>query len=222
MNYVTITEMNTLLTQLRAISPRRPLSFGEALRVAGIQAFRIQQWLGGTDARTNLAWLLQQRAVPVHRIPRYRLGDTTSGLTTDAVDGKLQIFVNQNEPHVRQRFTLAHELKHVLDFYANDTIYRRLGSGNAMRHHDQIEAVCNHFAAHLLMPTARFKRAWFRSQDVAQLAKQFYVSHEAVMVRLDKLGLSDEPQPPSRAFFRRSGLATALTVRETGTSAAAA
>lgn len=204
MKYTTIADMNALLAQLRALSPNRPLTFGDALHLAGNQAFRVRQWLNSADARTNLAWLLNQRAVPVHRIPRYKLGDTTSGLTTDAVDGKLQVFINQNEPHVRQRFTLAHELKHVIDFYSGDSLYARLGSGNTARQHDQIEAICNHFAATLLMPTAQFKAAWFRTQDVALVANLFYVSHEAVMTRLTKLGLRDTPPTPSRTFFRRT------------------
>lgn len=204
MRYVTIRETNKLIDQLRALTPNRPLSFSESLNLASNQSFHVRLWLEAGDARINLAWLLNQRAVPVHQVPRYKLGENNSGLTTDEVAGRMRMFINQNEPHVRQRFTLAHEFKHVIDFHVGDRLYARLGSGNAKRHHDQVEAICNHFAATLLMPTGLFKSAWFRTQDIALIANLFHVSHEAVSTRLDKLGMRDQPQPKSRTYFRHS------------------
>lgn len=208
MKYITIKDMSKLLGGLRSMMPQRSVSFGDALTLASNQAFQVRAWLVSDDLPVNLAWLLNQRAIPVTRVPRYRLGEHTSGLTTDEIDGRLRVFINQNEPHVRQRFTLAHEFKHVIDFELSDILYSRLGSGVAKRHDDQVEAICNHFAACLLMPTAQFKREWFRTQDVKLLAELFHVSPEAVTTRLDKLGLRDLPAQDGRTYFRRSVLLT--------------
>jgi len=205
MKYVTIAETNQLIDRLRAQLPNRPLSYGEALNLATDQAFRVRLWLNVSDSRINLAWLLQQRAVPVMRVPRYKLGENTSGMTTDQVDGRLRMFINQNEPHVRQRFTLAHELKHAIDFYVANTLYARIGSGSSKRRAEQIEAICNHFAACLLMPAGPFKSAWFRTQDIELVANLFHVSQEAVSTRIAVLGLRDKPHTTRRSYFRRAG-----------------
>ena len=130
----------------------------------------------------------------------------------------MQIFVCQNEPHARQRFTLAHEFYHVITFYAADTLYSRLGSGSTKRRHDQIEAVCNHFAANLLMPVAPFKRVWFQTQDIDLLANLFHVSPEAASTRLDKLGLRDDPLTTTHTYFRRPGLLPELESCELDTA----
>src|SRR5262245_6671919 len=115
MKRVTIKETWTLIERLRALAPKRPLTYSESVKVARWQASRLRMWDGAHDPAINLAWLLNQRAVPVQLVASYKLGEE-SGLTTDQIGGKLQMFINESEPHVRQRFSLLHEFKHVLDF----------------------------------------------------------------------------------------------------------
>jgi predicted transcriptional regulator len=199
----TIEQMTNLITELRAIAPKRPLTYGESLQVARVQAAKLRKWAHVTTPEIRLAWLVRQRTVPVNVVASHKLKEE-SGLTTNAVNGKLQMFINQNEPPVRQRFSLLHEFKHVLDFDDADTLHDRLGSGDQRRQARQIELICNDFAAHVLMPTAHVKRAWFQLQDVPTLANLFDVSAEAMFTRLDKLSLVGEPKP-TRSYFRTLG-----------------
>lgn len=202
-------EMAALLGKLRRLAPKRPLTYGESLQVARVQAVRLrswaEQWLGRSEADLNLAWLAHQQHLPVSFVGSYKLGEH-SGLTTDQVGGQLQMFVNANEPPVRQRFSLLHEFKHALDFDDAHVLHTKLGSGDAKKRGDQIELICNEFAGHVLMPTSLVKRQWFIWRDVSLLANLFNVSTEAMTTRLQKLGILGEPKPVSRVYFRRTTL----------------
>lgn len=205
MKYVTKPMMFELIGKLRALTPKRPLSYGESIQVARVQAARIRTWLDSDKPDVNLIWLRQQRALPVNFVPSYRLGGE-SGLTTDQISGRVEMYINEQEPHQRQRFTLLHEFKHALDFHDAPTLHARLGSGNARRQAYQIEMICNEFAAHVLMPTPLVKRAWFQTQDIDLCASLFNVSSEAMSKRLTVMGLIGAPQSTPRTYFRRTSL----------------
>lgn len=194
--------VKSLINELRQLAPQRPLSYGDSLHVARLQASRLRQLLGIESPDINLAWLIKQKVVPVHFVPSHELNEN-SGLTTDAVGRKLQVFINESEPTIRQRFSLLHELKHVLDFPAAEILHERLGSGDGQLKGDMIEWIANDFAAHALMPTALVKRAWFQTQDVRSCAILFNVSLEAMSTRLNKLGLTGEHPKVSRSYFRQ-------------------
>lgn len=197
--------VSKLIDELRGIAPHRPLTYGESLQVAHFQAAHLRRWAGALEPDINLIWLVQQRAVPVHFVPSYRLKEE-SGLTTNGVNGRLQVFINQNEPSARQRFSLLHEWKHVLDFEHADTLHAKLGSGNRQIKAQMIESVCNEFVGHVLMPTVLVKRVWFKTQDLPLAATMFNVSVEAMTRRLERLGLIGEPKPAPRRYFRHAGL----------------
>jgi Zn-dependent peptidase ImmA (M78 family) len=116
------------------------------------------------------------------------------------------MFINEREPSVRQRFSLLHELKHVIDFDDADTLHARLGIGNIERQSAQIELICNEFAAYVLMPTGLVKRVWFSVRDVEAAALHLNVSPEAMCTRLVRLGLLDRPQAKTSSYFRTTGL----------------
>ena len=71
--------------------------------------------------------------------------------------GAWRIRLNADEAWQRRRFTLAHELKHVLDAGMADTCYRRL-----INRRDElvVEQICDQFAGCLLMPKRLIYRAW--------------------------------------------------------------
>jgi hypothetical protein len=194
-------QMQALLTELRALAPRRPLTYGESLQVGRLQAARLRRWANASQPDLNLIWLTQQRLVPVNFVPSHRLGEQ-SGLTTDQVTGRLEMFVNEGEPLVRQRFTLLHEFKHAIDFVDAPTLHAKLGRGNATVQASQIEAIANDFAAHVLMPTPLVKREWFTWRELSLVANTFNVSAEAMATRLEKLGILGDPKPAPRAYFR--------------------
>ena len=47
-----------LLTQLRKLTPKRALTYGDALMVAKLQALQARNLLGLTAPRADLTWLL--------------------------------------------------------------------------------------------------------------------------------------------------------------------
>lgn len=194
-----------LLEELRSLAPKRPLTYGESIQVARRQAACLRRWLKALDQPDlNLIWLFEQLAVPVTLVPSYTIGEE-SGYTTNAVNGHLEIFLNQSEPRLRQRFSLLHEWKHAIDFENAAILHSRLGSGDAERQGRQIELIANEFAAHVLMPTHLVKRVWFRSQNLPLAASVFNVSLEAMKTRLEKLNLIGEPPERPHGYFRRSG-----------------
>jgi hypothetical protein len=204
-------ETRALIDRLRGLAPHRELTYGESVQVARVQASRLRMWVGGDELAINLVWLLNQRAVPVQLVASHKLGEE-SGLTTNHIGGKLQVFINESEPHVRQRFSLLHEFKHVLDFEDADRLHAKLGSGNTHIQHDAIERIANEFAAHVLMPTALVKRHWFMTQNKELMATMFNVSVEAMTMRLERLGLIGQPKIKPRLYFRRSGVMSVVSL----------
>lgn len=170
---------------LRSLMPARALSFIDAKAVAELQAHRLLE-------------LVESQHPPfaeeiITDLPRIEVRRSTKLIGSGATAwsrGRWQVRLNAVEPLTRQHFTLAHEFKHVLDAASEDVIYRHLPAGPARERF--IEAVCDHFAACLLMPKAQVKQLWSQGvQEVAHLAWRFEVSQQAMLIRLQVLGLVD-------------------------------
>jgi len=69
-------------------------------------------------------------------------------LATILEGGRVQIYISEIEPAVRQRFSLLHEPKHAIDFDDYDILTSHFGSDNPERQKIQVELLCNEFAAH--------------------------------------------------------------------------
>jgi hypothetical protein len=180
--------------------PNRNLSFTEAKTVAELQANRLLNLAGSTTAPFSEEIITELPRIEVRRSSRL-IG---SGATAWS-RGRWQVRLNAAEPLTRQRFTLSHEFKHILDAASEDVIYRHLPAGPARERH--IEAVCDHFAACLLMPKAQVKQLWGQGvQEVAHLAWRFEVSQQAMLIRLQVLGLVD-PMPRCVTMHRLGSVA---------------
>ena len=178
------------IARLRALVPRRPLGIREAEGVAERQANRLRaelQVLGPTiteDDLASLAWLTITR----------REGFPTSGMATKTNFGWI-IVLNAEEAMVRQRFSLAHEIKHVLDDGLIDLAGGLYPTTRGYSADERTERVCDRFAAALLMPKVLLRADWADGlQDIAKLARRYHVSRAAMTVRLSQLGLT-EPTP---------------------------
>lgn len=196
--------VRAIIDGARKRSPNRPLTYGESLQVARLQASYLRQQLQMDKPDANLIWLIEQTAVPVHFVPSHELNED-SGLTTDLINGRLEMFINQNEPAVRQRFSLLHEFKHVLDFPNASILHSRLGVGDEKLKADMIEWIANEFAGQVLMPAPLVKHIWFKTQSLSLAASLFNVSPEAMRTRLERLNLVGEPKPRPRMYFRSAG-----------------
>lgn len=145
--------------------------------------------------------LLQDVAVPdmppidVYGLAR-RLGVRAVHPVKQVEDGRLErayghtdIYVRADAPPARQRFTIAHELAHLLLLEKHMTfVARRTGGGDA-----ELERFCDVFAATLLMPAwwiaERFEVRTHNLSTLRQVANQAQVSMSAALLRLqDVLG----------------------------------
>ena len=187
----------SVIAQLRALMPDRPLTRLEAMQVAERQATLLLD-LTGVEAPpvpegviTDLPRLTVERMSPL----------PMSGYT-GWTRGRWRIVLNGSEPIVRQRFSLFHEDKNLIDHPFITQAYGRVTDEDQAAHRERI---CDYFAASVLMP-----RAWVKSlycnrgvQDLRTLARHFGVSQTAMRVRLLQLGLSD-PAPRCRPYNRHA------------------
>ncbi len=193
-----------IISRLRSMTPSRPLTFREAQVIAEHQASALLTAWGLANA--------DELRVPeevISELPRidvrYGSGLAQSGHSTWEA-GAWRVTINADEWHCRRRFTLAHELKHILDSPHESAIYADLPSRTPAEQRARtrhIEALCDHFAACLLMPRASVKRAWGNGmQSIAELARAFDVSHVAMNIRLQNIGLIPRPHRSSSTIGR--------------------
>lgn len=188
-------EVASLIVRLRSVVPLRSLNRFEALRVAELQAKLLLRELGVIKPPVPEDVISSLPRIEIQRVS----GIPVSG-SAQWVSGRWLIVVDQGEPLVRQRFSLAHELKHILDSPFITFLYLdSAGVSSATR----IEQVADYFAASLLMPRQWLRRAWASGMhSVPLLAKQFGVSYSAMRVRLLQLGLVNPPAVSQRTLFR--------------------
>jgi Zn-dependent peptidase ImmA (M78 family) len=186
----------SVLASLRACIPLRDTTFTEGLRIAELQAARLRELIGIESDEMPEGAIAE---LPRIHITRRRL--PTSGLSYwDGV--QWIIAVNESEPETRQRFTLFHEYKHIVDHGSADRLYHGGRSGDAER---QAEQAADYFAGCVLMPKRLVKRAWGNgTQAPDRLALLFEVSPRAVEVRLAQLGLNEPADRCSGPKNRRS------------------
>lgn len=181
-------EQRSVLASLRALVPARPLTPSEALRIAELQANHLLRH-----------FQIETATVPeeiVSELPRVRVVREEGMAVSGAAhwSGRYWIIaVCADEPLFRQRFSVMHEFKHVLDHSTKHFLYHDRPFQSAEQ---QAERVADYFAACLLMPKKVVKRLWYQGpQNIVQLAETLSVSARALRFRLDQLGLTE---PPSR------------------------
>jgi predicted transcriptional regulator len=181
-----------VVTTLRDLVPIRPLTREEALRIAELQAHRFHRLIAADGPPFG-----EELIGELPRIEIERMSPIPVSGSTHWASSRWLIVLNGAEPAVRQRFSLAHEFKHILDHRFIDVLYQ----GVPVRQRERwIEQVCDYFAGCLLMPRAWVKRAYTTGdQDLASLAARFEVSQAAMQVRLSQIGLVDQPARCSRA-----------------------
>ena len=96
----------------------------------------------------------------------------------------------------RQRFTLLHEFKHIIDHGRTTVLYSGDGERTPA---EQAEAAADYFAGCVLVPKRDLKSVWGRgTQRIEALADYFGVSAQAVSVRLAQTKLNvDRDRVPS-------------------------
>lgn len=127
--------------------------------------------------------------------------DDFSGFLFRSSDAPPVIGLNSNHPATRKRFTVAHELAHLLLHSTSglhvDEIVVKMRDRKASEGTDEYEMEANRFAAELLMPQ-KFLEEDIQSmgiihadddEAIARLAKRYCVSKQAMAIRLSSLKL---------------------------------
>jgi len=87
---------------------------------------------------------------------------------------------NKNDPWCRRRFTIGHEIGHLLfGTLCNGKIESQLPK----------ETECHYFSAELLMPKSILKRDFEKLQNIPELAKKYLVSEYALSIKIGDDGL---------------------------------
>lgn len=109
----------------------------------------------------------------------FDMPDKLSGHTVPLVDNSYMVLINRIQSANRMRFSIAHELGHIF-----------LGHDNR-RDVDTVHQEANIFAAELLMPSDHISHlvANLGRKDIRRLAEFYFVSEEAIKVRLQDLGM---------------------------------
>src|SRR5262245_27694316 len=97
--------------------------------IAQHQAIGLRELLTITTAAVPLDWAPRLPRLTVEVVPVYKLGEGTSCLTTRK-DGRYLIAVNKNKSRAHRRFTLCHELKHLIDYPYARIWHAGLGRGD--------------------------------------------------------------------------------------------
>lgn len=128
--------------------------------------------------------------------------DVVSGMI-QTEQGTTELFVNAYDSSRRKRFTVAHELGHIL-LHFSDIDGEYVDSANDVHYNSKVmyrnnpdltnderyrEYEANQFAAALLMDSELIAYSWERLKSVALMADLFRVSSSTMEIRLNTLGL---------------------------------
>jgi Zn-dependent peptidase ImmA (M78 family) len=191
MNGITIKQDQpevSMLASLRGLAPERQLHFGEALKVAELQASLFLGLHGIEQGPIPGEIVISQGRIAVEY--DFDMPDQASGASDwDFTRRCWVITINGGQQVTRQRFTLFHEYKHILDHGRP----RLIGADQQRYGRPASEYIADYFAGCVLMPRTLLKRAWANGvQRLADLAALFDVSERAIEVRLSQLGLTQQ------------------------------
>ena len=177
---MTSSETTSILASLRFIVPQRGTSFSESLRIAELQARKLANVID------------DPYGISEHHIAAMpRISVTYENLPVSGMSywngHQWVIVIASADSLARQRFTLLHEFKHIVDHPAKAQLYT---DNRRMSASDQSEAAADYFAGCALVGRRELKSAWGnRIQKVEDLAAHFGVSVSAIRVRLAQTGL---------------------------------
>lgn len=189
-----------VISSLRRLLPNRAITWTEAHSIAERQATLLLQLVHVTEPPVPQFVICNLPGILVDWCEDW----PTSAMAVQT--GRYwRIVLRSDEPRWRQRFSLAHELKHVLDDPVIDRLSLHLPEEQRQ---ERAERLCDYFAACVLMPRAWIKRDWCnRLQNVRELSRRYYVSEEAMSIRLSELGLTPMTLALERKLGRHAGVA---------------
>lgn len=155
------------------------VTLGPRKKAAKALAQKLIKAAGITSAPVSLQKVIEHLQLGhALQVKRITASEKVSGLLVvcQEVDAEFAtIGFNGAHPWCRRRFTIAHEIGHLLFGHACS---KNQGDGS----HDEAEA--NAFAGELLIPTAFIKKDFPRLRDLQELSKLYRVSDQALTIKL--------------------------------------
>jgi len=105
----------SVLASLRALVPNYPITLDEALRLAERQATRLLELCGGATVPVSTRIVSNQPRITVEPDPELPAHAASGCSDWDSHRRTWIISLNPTESRRRQRFTVLHEYKHILD-----------------------------------------------------------------------------------------------------------
>jgi Zn-dependent peptidase ImmA (M78 family) len=164
-----------------------PESHWTSLKRRGASADQLLRHFGIIEAPVPVVWIANEMGVSVYWSD---MDDTDGALSMNIETGNAEIFVKSGAPNARMRFTVAHELGHLMLHDFTGVIHRDAKD----EYGGPREYQANMYAADLLMPEWMVRHVGrqlggFGGFFVDILARKFDVSEQAVSIRLQMLGL---------------------------------
>lgn len=172
-----------------------------SIRSARSRAKALVEQCGIRNAPVDVDSIARNLGLPIVYLD---LGEGVSGLLVTDSNSSC-IAVQENDARTRQRFTVAHEIAHYVlrhQFEPGEHVHVDRGNFISQRGPrsstgtDLKEIEANQFAASLLMPTRlvhdyvrKLKVRELLDSHVAEMARAFNVSEQAMTIRLTSLGL---------------------------------
>ncbi|MFL6164304.1 MAG: ImmA/IrrE family metallo-endopeptidase [Jatrophihabitantaceae bacterium] len=179
----------SVLASLRFLAPAHPITLDEALRLAERQAALLLELCGSAVVPVPTSIITNQPRITVENDPDLPAHAASGCSDWDSHRRTWVISLNPTEPRRRQRFTVLHEYKHVIDHPSPGIRPSRYAYQRPAA-----EIVADYFAGCVLIPKRQLAAAYYdgiqRPTDLAQL---FDVSKEAIQVRLAQTGLAEPP-----------------------------
>lgn len=169
------------LASLRSLVPRRVVTFDEARHIAEQQARKLADLIADTDG------IHEHHIAGMPRITVVREDLPVSGMSY--WNGhRWVIAISTRDGMARQRFTLLHEFKHIVDHGSAHLLYTGTAEVSPAQ---QAESAADYFAGCALVGKRELKSVWGNGvQRVEDLAAHFGVSIPAIRVRLAQTGLN--------------------------------
>ncbi len=155
------------------------LDLGPRKKFVKVLAQKLIQEAGVLAAPVSLQLIIEHlQTTHDLTVLRINVGEKVSGLLVTCKDVDTEyttIGFNENHPWCRRRFTIAHEIGHLL---LGHTCNDRQEDGT----HNEKEA--NLFAGELLIPTKLIKKDYAAMRDLQALSKLYRVSSQALTIKL--------------------------------------
>ncbi|OGO24947.1 MAG: hypothetical protein A2144_08800 [Chloroflexi bacterium RBG_16_50_9] len=138
--------------------------------------YRGRKWLNSLPVPDNLVLLADDNLpIEIRRVPLranhgavWRLSDCW------------MIHLNKNDPPARQRFTLYHEVFHILSHCHAFSVFKRTVSTEVYYN----EILADHFATNVLLPQKSVAARWAEINDVNEMAAIFDVPESVMYIGL--------------------------------------